>query len=86
VDDFRKKVQLATLEQLTLENSSLEQCIVHYQQHWYLALETLKKAREALLLIHDALKQCLAEREGLALLTNEMNSRYCLHYDSAGWI
>lgn len=91
VEQFQKMEQLETLKTITLKNSSLQQRIIRYQEHWCLTLDLLHKSQEALIVLQGALNKYLhaeaaAERDRLAQQGIKRNSRNGLEYCPNEWI
>jgi len=60
--ESQKRDQLETLDKLTVENSALQQNILHYQKQWCSTLDMLQDMHEALLILQDALGKCFEEQ------------------------
>lgn len=61
VEELQRLDQLEIIQELTLDNSLLQQVIVEYQRQWCCTIALLEKIQEAALELQKAVENCSAE-------------------------
>jgi hypothetical protein len=61
VEEVQRREQLEVIQKLTLDNSLLQQHVIHYQEQWCWTMDLLEKTHEAVLLMQKALEHCIEE-------------------------
>jgi hypothetical protein len=91
VDEVQRREQLETIQQITLDNSLLQQLIINYQDQWCCTVDLLEKSQEAALVLQKAIKHSIqedviAEKQWLSFWGIEREDTKHSGYSPAGWL
>jgi hypothetical protein len=91
VDEIQRREQLETIQQLTLDNTLLQQLIINYQDQWCCTIDLLERSQEAVLLLQKAIEHSIqenviAEKQWLSFWGIEKENAKNPGYSPAGWI